>query len=444
MSETSRADERVKARIERGDFLVNLLQVAATESGDVQEHFVRSVSEFSVRARQELASRGLILHRLYRPRDYWPAQHGKAFGFIDGGVANLELPTAAPIGVRVGSYVVRPGDTSPQREDFGYAVAIVDELFGRDAYLYAADDDDEGAEPFEDLMKLRDSARILAESAAALKLASRTANRPDILLTHGPLINPAAPYGLRNFPSLQLQAARDLLGQQDWDGDRKARGFIRVELGILERLRATGVSVAGVVERAKAGKSPFFSALIAWATKGLPAREALRSRDGDELLATAKTFGLNDTTIFDLVLHEGEYIQPLAVNRQGPETKWPQQDELAYWIGRYPQALTTFIKPSDTGSPFRIECFEGETAFDDIADLVLHTSRLLPSYVFPVGLDIVDRYSKVPAWMSAGVRARHQQLLLRKAFESGDRQVISYAKRVAASKGRDWMFRPTI
>ena len=297
-------------------------------------------------------------------------------------------------------------------------------------------------------MKLRDAARIIAESAAALKLASRTANRPNILLGHGPLINPVAPYGLHNFPALQLQAARDLLMQNDWTGDATERGFVRLELEILNRLNClratTGVSVAGVVERAKAGKCSFFTALVQWARDELPARESLRNGDADDMLATAKTFGLNDTTIFDLVLNEGEYISPVPVNRQEPDTKWPQQDDLPRYIGLYPKALTTFIKPSETGSPFRVECFEGEAAFDDVMDLVLHTSRLLPTYVFPVGLDIVDRYSKVPAWMSAGVRARHQQLLMRKAFESGDRQVVSYAKRVAASKGRDWMFRPTI
>ncbi len=441
MSETSRVDERIKARIERGDFLFNLMQVATTESGDVQEHFVRSVTAFSVEARQRLADRDLIRRRVYRPQGYWPAQQGKTFGFIDGGVANLELPTAAPIGVRVGSYVVRPGEAGPGREEFGYAVAIVDELFGRDAYLYASDDE---SEPFDDLMKLRDAVRIIAESAAALKVASRTANRPDILLAHGPLINPVAPYGLKNFPALQLQAARHLLMQGDWTGDDKERSFIRLELEILKRLRETGVSVAGVVERAKAGKSPFFTALLGWATDELPAREALRKGDADDMLDTARTFGLNDTTIFDLVLNEGEYISPVPVNRQLPKSKWPQQDSLPIYIEQYPRALTTFIKPSENGSPFRLECFEGEAAFDDVADLVLHTSRLLPTYVFPVGLDIVDRYSKVPAWMSAGVRARHQQLLLRKAFETGDRQVISYAKRVAASRGRDWMFRPTI
>ena len=147
---------------------------------------------------------------------------------------------------------------------------------------------------------------------------------------------------------------------------------------------------------------------------------------------------------FDLVLQEGEYLEPFAVSRQGPDSKWPKHGSLDHWIGRYPKALTTFIKPSDNSQPFRVEGFENDSGFAGLVALVMYTSRLLPTYVFPVGLDIVDRFSKVPAWMSTGIRTKHQQLLLRKALETGNPRMIAYAKRVAASKGRDWMFRPTV
>ena len=440
LSDAEGTDDRIRARLGRGEFLANLLRVAATDSQDVQEHFVQETSTFTRRLRGILDNHGMIRQIDYRPGAYWPGQRGKLFGFIDGGVANIEIPTAAPVGIRVGSYVVRPGDETKDREEFNIEIAIVDDLFGPNAMLYSSDESDDS---FSDLMKLRDAARIISESAAALRLMLRTERRPDGIVLHGPLINPAAPYGLEKFPPLQASAARKFLGDDAWEGDRAERGFVRLELEVLRRMMATGVPVVGVVERAKAGKHPFFLTVLQH-LMDLPSTEALKSRHASELAGTAEAFGLNDTTIFDLVLRAGEYLSPVPVNRQGDEHKWPKHGGLNDWIWQYPPALTTYLKPTDTTQPFRVEGFEGNASYDDLIALVLHTSRLLPFYVFPVGLDIADRFAKVPSWMSAGIRSRHQVTLLRKAIESGDPRVIAYAKRVMASKGRDWLFRPTI
>ena len=75
--------------------------------------------------------------------------------------------------------------------------------------------------------------------------------------------------------------------------------------------------------------------------------------------------------------------------------------------------------------------------------MVFYTSKLLPSYGFPVGLDIVDKYAKVPAWMSNSVRGQHAAILLKQALKSGDKDTIAFAKRVVSAKGRDWLFRPS-
>ena len=433
------ARQRVRARISQGEFLANLLRVASTESSDVQQHFVRHTSVLTRQVRTILDQRGMICRVDYQPGTYWPAQRGRIYGFIDGGVANIEIPTSAPIGIRVGSYVVRPGDTTPAREQFNIELAIMDELYGTQAGLYSAEESDD---PFADTMKLRDAARIMSETAAALRLASRTEDRPDAILIHGPLVNPAAPYGLEHFPPLQEASARKLLGDEEWSGNVGERTFVRFEFELLRRLKDTGVPVAGIVERAKAGAFPFFRGLMKHVTS-LPDNK-LKERHAERLIERVEAFGLNDTAILDLVLREGEYIAPVPIDRQGDRAKWPKHGGLDHWIEKYPKALTTFIKPSEHAQPFRIEGFEGTAGFDGIVDLAVHTSRLLPSYVFPVGLDIVDRYSKVPAWLSAGVRSRHQVMLLRKAFESGDQRLLTYAKRVLASKGRDWLFRPDI
>ena len=68
------------------------------------------------------------------------------------GVANIDLPSAAPIGIRVGSYIVRPGDETENRERFNIELSLVDDLFSPEGEVF---DDD-----FIDTAKLRDVARM--------------------------------------------------------------------------------------------------------------------------------------------------------------------------------------------------------------------------------------------------------------------------------------------
>lgn len=55
-------------------------------------------------------------------------------------------------------------------------------------------------------------------------------------------------------------------------------------------------------------------------------------------------------------------------------------------------------------------------------DLILHTSRLLPSYGFPVGLDIVDKFAKVPARMSRGVKGQGSRC--RRSVDNDDYRAV--------------------
>ena len=77
-------------------------------------------------------------------------------------------------------------------------------------------------------------------------------------------------------------------------------------------------------------------------------------------------YGLNDASLFDVVLEAGEYIVPLLVDRQGPENKWP--DRWKQWIRDYPKALTTYLKPSEAVVPFRVEAFESVPNIQSVLD----------------------------------------------------------------------------
>ena len=403
--------------------------MAARQSSDTQDTFVRELSRIATAVRELLERNGFVRRLEYRPGTDWQTLTGQTFAFIDGGVANIDLPSAAPIGIRVGSYIVRPGDTTEARERFRMELALVDDLYSDDGVLY-----DGG---FEDIAKLRDAARMTSEAAAAYRIAiDKEGPRPDAIILHGPLVNPVAPYGLDQFPGFGTGAVRTMLADDAWEGSERDRQFVKVYAAVLERLRDAGIPVAGAVERS-IGKHAVVLGRILDALVG---SRAMSGEDARDLEGKAKAFGLNDATLLDVVLQPGEYVTPLAVDRQGPENKWP--DDWKREIRAYPRPLTTYLKPSDMVMPFRVETFEGTSGFDAVLDLILHTSRLLPSYGFPVGLDIVDKFAKVPSWMSRSVKGQHQVVLLKKAIESGDPSAITFAKRVLAAKGRDWLFRP--
>lgn len=421
---------RIEARIGQGEFLANMLYLARRESAQAQAQFVDRLARIAATVRDLLENNGLVRSLTYRPSVYWPTLKGNAYAFIDGGVANIELPSAAPIGIRVGSYVVRPGDETDAREKFAIELALVDDLFSDQGILF---DDD-----FQDIAKLRDAARMSSEIAAALKLAQT--GPPDSLaavIVHGPLVNPVAPYGLEGFPPFGLVACRKFLANDAWDGDETARNFVSVYLEQLKALRDTGTPVVGAVERSIGRDPVVLRRLLDKLQRDGVLKKDEAKKVEDEVIA----YGLNDAALLDVVLAEGEYVTPIPVMRQGPESKWPE--EWKRWIREYPDALTTYLKPSALVMPFRIEAFDNIADFEAVLDLILHTSRLLPSYGFPVGLDIVDKFAKVPAWMSRSIKGQHQVVLLKKALESGDQATIAFAKRVLAAKGRDWLFRPT-
>ena len=426
MSATDDIRHRIETRISQGEFLSSLLRFARDDSSQVQARFVEELAGIAAIVRGLLESNSLIQTHIYRPQSFWPDQHGQTIAFIDAGVANVDLPSAAPIGIRVASYIVKPGDETPAREKFNIELSLVDDLYSPQGHLF---DDD-----FDDLAKLRDTARMTSETAAAYRLAK--VEEVKTLILHGPLVNPVAPYGLNDFPPFGLEACRTFFDDPSWDKNETDRQFVAVYLELLQSLQQTKIPVVGVVERS-VGREPV---VIKNMLYKLQDEKLIKKDDVTELLHKVGAYGLNDSNLFDVVLRAGEYTTPIPVDRQGPQNKWP--DGWKDVIRKYPKAMTTYLKPSNDVLPFRVEAFEDMPRLSEVIDLVLHTSRLLPTYGFPVGLDIVDKFAKVPEWMSRGIRGQHQVVLIKKALESGDPRVLTFAKRVLAAKGRDWLFRP--
>lgn len=423
MADKERIRSRLEAKISQGGFLAQLMGAARGSSTHVHQDFVDSLTDIGARVRELLEMNALIEVVRYKPDEFWPSLRGNRYCFIDGGVANIELPSAAPLGIRVGSYMVRPGMEGEDREAFDVALTLVDELYSADAWIYG--------NAFEDIAKLRDAARIVAESSAALRIGRRNTDLSGIFV-HGPIVNPASPYGLGDFPAFSPEAYRLLIDDDDAEVEEDDRKFVAAYLHLLELLEQSEVGVIGVVERSLGSSILVLEALLK--------QIGLTPKAERKLKEEMRTYQLNDARLFDVVLNPGEYVAAVQVNRQGPENKWPE-----FWKGHiraYPWPVTTYLKPSEATEPFRIEALKQDLKHAENMAVLLHTSRLLPSYGFPVGLDIVDKYAKVPAWMSKSVRGQHAVVLLKQALKSGDPKVLAFAKRVLAARGRDWLFRP--
>jgi hypothetical protein len=79
-----------------------------------------------------------------------------------------------------------------------------------------------------------------------------------------------------------------------------------------------------------------------------------------------------------------------------------------------------------------------------LLSLVYHTSRLLPDYAFPVGLDIADKYAKIPDWLSKGISDKLATATLSKALQTGDQRTIMLVKKFLSQNPRDFFFRPKV
>jgi len=267
---------------------------------------------------------------------------------------------------------------------------------------------------------------------------SRRGAGPKVVLLHGPLVNPVSPYALEGFPNFTRETIRKMLpGDPDGRTGRDSN-FVSVYLEQLKRLSSGEVSVAGVVER----PSPSFPGPVAIELlQTLHRADRIDANTARQFMEKMRSYRITDTVIFECVLDQGEYLEPLPIDKQGPGHKIPK--DWLFEIQAYPRPLVSYVKSNSETMPVRVESFAtGMISHESLMTLVVHTSRLLPRYAFPVGLDIVDKHAKVPEWMSRQMNVMLQAQLMRKAMESGNPQVIRLVRRILSANTRDWLFRP--
>ena len=429
--------KRIEDRLRRPHILAQIVKTGMVLSAKAQADFIDVLDALSDELRSLVLEAGLIRTVEINHQRAWSEFKGRTIGFVDGGVANVDALGAAPLAIRVGSYLVTPGKKGPGREEFTFEIQLVDELY----------DSSPGsgifADWFEDVGKLRDAARICCEVAGLVSLGLREPS-PDIVLLHGPLVNPVSPYALGipgqadAFPNFTAATLGKLLPHDQRIRAGREANFVSVYLEQLNALASGSATVCGVVERA----SPTFPGpLIRRLLEQFHGEGRIDGPTLEQFRSKLYAYRITDSVIFECLLNEGEYVEPIEVDKQEPHSKIPVP-----WmpeITAYPKPLITYVKSSAETMPVRVEAFRaGSLTPGQLMKLIVHTSRLLPRYAFPVGLDIVDKHAKVPEWMSRQMNAMLSAQLMKKAMEAGNPAAIGVVKRMLSTNTRDWLFRP--
>lgn len=450
-TDARRRPKTIRDKLRSPHILERMLKVAGDLSAPAQLRFMETVDQLASQLRSVLLATDRIVAIERNHGAFWSSMRGQRTGFVDGGLANLSMLGSAPIAARVGAYTVVPGMEGPEREDFFVLKHLIDELYAHaEGGVYT--------DTFPDIGALRDAARITIEAAGAVRLL---AEHPDIrwLLLHGALVNPVSRYTdvmqdgrpRHHFPDFSDSALREFLPPDEPQREGRERNFISVHLRQLDLLASSDAVVCGVIER-ESTTTTVCRAVLASLTDELirdllpiPPGEWRRwfrnaiDPSGDDDFEGQR---ITDSLLFRCVLEPGEALRPVEIDRN-EERRAP--DAWKDKILQYPKPVVSYIQSTEWNSPVRVELFRKDLPkFNNIASLVMHCSLLLPRYAFPVGLDIVDKFARIPDWMSRPVNTHTAVRAMRVALDNGDSRLFDALRRMLCGSGRDFLLRPGI
>lgn len=325
------------------------------------------------------------------------------------------------------------------------------------AELYANADGSVYSGSFPDIGALRDAARISIEAAGGVTVLHQ---QPDVswLFLHGALVNPVSRYTdvmeggqvRYPFPNFTSSSLEQFLPGEPGRRGRDAN-FINVYLRQLQLLQASKAIVCGVVERESSTTTVTHAVLDSLDDHAIesllprpPAdwKHWFRSIVDPHHQADGEGQRITDPLLFRCVLEPGEALRPVVIDRNEARRRpreWYNE------IGQYPRPIVSYIVPTEWNAPVRMEMFERDAdKFVPTADLLLHCSLLLPKYAFPVGLDIVDKYAKIPDWMSRPINTNTTVRALRQAMDRGDTKLFDALRRMLCGSQREWLLRPGV
>ena len=407
---------------------------------------LKTLSDQIRRLLQDPNSKKVQLHKIEKNHlEVWAAAQGKQISFLDGGLASLSsIPGVDPIAIRVGVYSVIPGETDAgKREKW-----ILNKYIMGNILEDPLPDDGQG-ELLPNRKRLQEASRYYAELFDALRHVSK--HQPDAMFLHGPLVNQFTMYdeGEPNFiPCLskdflerhgvtQEKVEKEISDIPDTSNGSLWNQFMAIYGYTAKKVCGHRVPIFGVVERT-AGRQ-----IINETLNALMLDMVIDESYKKLVMDTLARYAISDDFLFGCILREGEYLSPMQVRKNIVRRAREHWQPV---VRQYPSVAATIIKTSQENFPFRIEANQSGCSqdFDFFMRLIYHTSRLLPQYAFPVGLDIADKHAKIPMWLSRGVSARTAAVVLRKALKTGDQNTVMQVRQYLAHTPRDFFYRPKI
>ncbi|MDJ1176940.1 DNA double-strand break repair nuclease NurA [Roseofilum capinflatum] len=423
----------------------------------------------------------------------WSNFQNEIVTFIDGGVGQIDMNSPVPILIRVGSYKVKTGEHDiSKREEFTYYPIIFGDLEG-------------GSKERKDFV---DIVRITSELLGAIAALERTPDL-KVLMIHGPLVYMMNAYaghtpftekdidlflghykGSEQFAQKLkndfLKDAKDFYYYNctDRDNPEDRQDFLNKRLFeplswisfLYQRLireahnkkRKIKPIIMGVVERNNLREFSFnlfnkiFDDLYKVNQEGY-FNNLYGRTDLNNTHIFLERLGYTDTLLLSMLLEKQEFSEPLVIKSKyenlgqghicfpNESTKrkfnWSPLKPSNRKKG-FPKITAFYLKVSETTEPIRIEVFNdlGKEQVLEAAKRVYLYSQLLPGYGFPVGLDVVDKYAKIPKWMTDAY-AKQIQYHLAVSLQTGqitDEQMRQLLIQSIYMTKRDWLFRPNV
>ena len=417
-------------------FIFNDIQALGDEE---QTKFLDTLYKLADTVRNQLEKRGFIKKVEKNHNDLWGHYAGEKITYIDGGMSRVvSLPRSQPMGIRIGEYTVIPGESDlEKREKFNLFNTTVSEVIN-DLTLVNFDH-----EP-DEIIRRAEAARYILEPMVAMQAGDENGSR--LVFIHGPLQNKFEMYD-ENPPHVIPGVSKTFLDKNGiCDADifgfvkgmppksKKWNSPIPVYAYLMNRAHQSQTPLVGVVERSPG--SPIIKLLLKWMRE----ENLVTQKVAGRIKQLLKKYEINDDRIFGAMLYEGEYIN-LVKLMKNDETR--AHENWADVIKCMPPVFASIIKCSEMKFPFRIECnrrFEGDE-LHSIMKLIYHSSVLLPEYSFPVGLDIVDKYAKVPDWLSRGVSQHVAVKAYLLCLQEGDSRKLQLMRSLLGKSQRDFFFR---
>lgn len=462
------SDVKLSRSLQEQPFIFHLISTASLLiAKDIRKEFVNLTDNITSEIRDIFTQPGspIKIHKVNPP--HWKDIKGEIVSFIDGGVGQIEIFSKIPLIIRSGIFKVITGERNlDEREKFKIYPCLVGDLedVKKDSKDYIA------------------VARIIIELLSALKvIVDNEFNDTDILLLHGPLVHRMSQYSphyigekdikriLVNSHSDTEEYASNLILnfrtscktcslKSTWCDDYKqeekmsAVCFIKYLIETIftksKEKKPHHPLVYSAVERSRMTE---FSIKIILPELYHKNQDLLKKFNipltgniKKDIKNIIKKSNYHDALLLSLILEEGEYTEPFIAKEiySGYKSDFKDMGQI---LKKNLGIKYSYLKIKQNTFPIRIE-FPSFLLDDEIRTVMNRAymySKLLPNYAFPIGLDIVDKFAKVPLWMTEAFR---KLIIVKLNVEASNENEEMFRRmmNIILLQKRDWQYRPKV